>query len=329
MPVTPADFIVLPCDESLTLAGIEYARKSLYDTYNRMALGLIPRLRKIVAGVAVELAFVRYLQREVVPFDRLGSTHFTRRDLYDLGLATRRVDLKTSFISDRRKIRDLGRDPGWLLEAAALVPADQLASDSMGEGDVYLFGFLAGLETDDATTLRRALAAGQPAYLLRTFDDSDWARSQPWRSLGRLALKSKAAAPVEIEIAGQGRNLEPIVERLNLMPKVRAVVESDFYSVLYLHTPALPDAVIGVHSPALRDTRLIWPDGWSNLWVYGLRIYLAGYLTKNELRRKSERLRPGSEVKQYAVTDTDNWAVPVKDLRPVAELIEAARKVLQ
>ncbi|MBI3762391.1 MAG: hypothetical protein HY260_11095 [Chloroflexi bacterium] len=91
MSVLSADFIVLPYDDSLTLAGIEYARKSLHYTYNRMALGLMPRLRKIAAGVAVELAFVRHLQKEDIPFNRLGSTHFTRKDLFDLGLLPLRL----------------------------------------------------------------------------------------------------------------------------------------------------------------------------------------------------------------------------------------------
>ncbi|MBI3762392.1 MAG: hypothetical protein HY260_11100 [Chloroflexi bacterium] len=127
-------------------------------------------------------------------------------------------------------------------------------------------------------------------------------------------------------MGGQGRDFDAIVERLSLAPKVRAAVEGDFYSVLYLHTPTLPGGEVGVHSPVLNDTRLIAPRDWGNIWVYGLQIYVAGWLTKNEFRRKSKRLRPGSEVKQYRHTSTDNWAVAVRELRPMEELIEAAKK---
>jgi hypothetical protein len=324
--VTPADFVALPYDDSLTQAGLEYARKSLHYTYNRMALGHAARLRNIVAGVAVELALVRHLQQTRTPFDRLGSTHFTRRDLYDLALAGRRVDLKTAVINQKAKITSLRRNPAWLLDAAALVPADQLESDALQEGDVYLFAFLAALEASGPAGARRALRAGQPVYLLKTFEGQGWQGARRWRSLGPLALKSNAAAPVEIEIGGQDREREPLVERLRLPPRQRTLARGDFYAVLYLHAPALPRAAIGIHSPVLKQTRLVAPGDWGNIWVYGLGIWLAGYLTKHDFRQQSQRLPPGSPVKQYDHTATENWAVPVRALRPVSELLRAAKR---
>ncbi len=230
MPVSPGDFIALPYDDSLTLAGIEYARKSLHYTYNRMSLGPAARLRRIVAGIAVELAFVRCLQHEGVPFDRLGSTHFTRKDLYDLGLGGRRLDIKTAVVNNKAKISRLRRDPGWLLDAAALVPEDQLASDTLQQGDVYLFAFLAALETSTATDLGHALAAGQPTYLLHMFENLDWTHPAGGRSLGPLALESDAEEPVEIEIGGQGGDQEPLAERLRLAPKTLTLASGDFHS---------------------------------------------------------------------------------------------------
>ena len=320
-----SDVVALPYDDSLTQAGLEYARQSLHYTYNRMALGHTARLRKIVAGIAVELALVRHLEQASAPFDRLGSTHFTRRDLYDLALAGRRVDLKTAIVNQKSKIASLRRDPAWLLDAAALVPADQLESDTLQEADVYLFAFLAALEAGGPAEVRRALRAKQPVYLLKTFEGQDWTGARKWRPVGPLALKSNAAAPVEVEIGGQGRDRESLVERLRLQPRRRVVAAGDFYSVLYLHAPALPRAAIGMHSPALKQTRLIPPEDWGNIWVYGLGIWLAGYLTKNEFRKRSKRLAAGSAVKQYDRTHAENWAVPVRALRPVSELLEAAK----
>ena len=79
--LSPAQVLRLPYDPSLTLAGIEYAKKSLHYTYNRMGLDSAARLRKIVAGVAVELAFRRWLEAQAVPYDLLGATAFT--DTFD------------------------------------------------------------------------------------------------------------------------------------------------------------------------------------------------------------------------------------------------------
>src|SRR5260221_7620057 len=201
----------LPYDASLTVAGIEYAKKSLHYTYNRMHLAPGARLRKIVAGVAVELAFRRWLQAENVPFDLLGATPFTEKDKYDLRLGGRRCDVKSFLISDRSQITAVRRDPAWLDAAEALVPEDQFQSDRMEEQDIYLFGFLAGLETRTAPDLDKALAAEQPVYLIHTLSQPRWRGTQtdpgagasPWRSLGRLLFKADTPAPIELEAGGQ------------------------------------------------------------------------------------------------------------------------------
>src|SRR5512136_2566193 len=107
--LSPASILRLPYDDSLTLAGVEYAKKSLHYTYNRMGLNPAARLRKIVAGVAVELALRRWLEAESIPYDLLGATAFTEKDRYDLRLGGRRCDVKSFLISDGRRSADLRR----------------------------------------------------------------------------------------------------------------------------------------------------------------------------------------------------------------------------
>src|SRR5260221_13058090 len=161
------------------------------------------RLRKIVAGVAVELAFRRWLQAQAVPFDLLGATHFTEKDKYDLRLGGRRCDVKSFLISDRTQIATLRRDPAWLNAAEALVPEDQLQSDRLEEQDIYLFGFLAGLETRSAADLDKALRAEQPVYLIHTL-------SQPrWRGTERVAGAATRRAGPPGRGRGQARQPRP------------------------------------------------------------------------------------------------------------------------
>ncbi len=327
----PTNILRLPYDASLTVAGLEYAKQSLHYTYNRMGLGPAARLRKIVAGVAVELAFRRWLQANDVPFDLLGATHFTEKDKYDLRLGGRRCDLKSFLISDRAQISALRRDPAWLNAAEALVPEDQFQSDRMGEADLYLFGFLAGLETRGARDLQRALAAEQPVYLIHTLSQPHWRgggaspAAGAWRSLGRLLFKSHAPAVVELEAGGQADDHAARVERLHLVPRVRTATQAEFYSLLYLHVPRLPGGPVGVRSPALRETVLVQPGDWVNIWVYGIEVFLAGWLSKADFRALSRRLPAGSSVLQYPRTQTDNRAVPVTKLRPVIELAELVK----
>lgn len=322
----PPSILRLPYDVSLTVAGIEYAKKSLHYTYNRMGLNAAARLRKIVLGVAVELAFRRWLDAERVPYDLLGATPFTEPDRYDLRLGGRRCDLKSFLIGDRASISRARRDPAWLLDAEALVPEDQFASEALGENDFYLFGFLAGLETRRRAELEKALLAEQPVYLLYTLDQSDWLGAGQWRSLGRLVLKADLPAPLELEIGGQDAARRARAERLRLGPRERTVTAGEFYSLLYLHPAALPAGAVGVRSAVLKDTVLVPPQRWDNIWVYGIEIFLAGWLTKAEFRARGRRLPAGSAVLQYPRgTQTDNRAVPVRALRDVRELAALIR----
>jgi len=320
-----SDIRRLPYDASLTLAGIEYAKKSLHYTYNRMHLSGAERLRKIVAGVAVELAFRRWLDANGVAYDLLGATGFTEKDKYDLRLGGRRCDLKSFLLSNRDKITALRRDPAWLLDAAALVPDDQFESHALTENDFYLFGFLAGLETRDGDDLKKVIANGQDFYLLYALTGAHWLGQRRWRSLGRLALKSNTRRPIEVDVGGQNEKREAIVERLRLEPRTRAETQSEFFSLLYLHVPRLPGGAVGVSSPAFKDTRLIEPPDWVNIWVYGMEIYLAGWLTKAEFRARGRRLPAGASVKQYPRTQTANRVVLVKDLRPIEELAQLVK----
>ncbi len=323
--LSPADVLRLPYDASLTHAGIEYAKKSLHYTYNRMGLNPAARLRKIVAGVAVELAFRRWLDAQAVPYDLLGATAFTEKDRYDLCLGGRRCDLKSFFISDRPHIHALRSDPAWLMDAMALVPEDQFNSAALNENDLYLFGFLAGLETRESQDLAKAVQAGQPVYLLHTLADDAWLGRHTWRSLGRLAFANRGPESLELEAGGQDSARAAITEGLALPPHGRAETEHDFYSLLYLRVPRLPSDLVEVRSPALRVTRRIEPRQWSNIWVYGMEVFIAGWLTKAEFRALSRLLPAGAAVKQYRQTQVDNRAAPVSALRPLADLMRLVK----
>jgi hypothetical protein len=318
--LSPAHILRLPYDDTLTLAGIEYAKKSLHYTFNRMGLKPAARLRKIVAGVAVELAFRRWLEAQAIPYDLLGATAFTEKDRYDLCLGGRRCDVKSFLINDPARSAELCRDTAWLMDAMALVPEDQFSRSTLGENDLYLFGFLAARETRQRAEVQAALAARQPVYLLHTLAEAAWLGRAGWRSLGRLALKSSLARPIRVEIGGQDAGRAAVVERLTLSPLTRVETQHAFYSLLYVRVPRLPEALLGVHSPALNLTRLIAPAEWFNIWVYGEEVFMAGWLTKAEFRALSRRLPPGAPVKQYRYTQAENRAVPVQALRPLAEL---------
>ena len=110
--ITVSDLLRIPYTPDLTEGGIAYANRSLPHTYDRMGGSPFDRLRRIVAGVAVELAFRRYLTQQNIPFDIKGATPFTDPDRYDVSLGGHRCDIKSFLISHRTQITSLRADPG-------------------------------------------------------------------------------------------------------------------------------------------------------------------------------------------------------------------------
>lgn len=318
------DFIKLPYTPDLTEAGIAYACRSLPYTYDRMGGSPVERMRRIVAGKAVELAFRRLLAAESVPHDNLGATPFTDPDRYDIAIGGRRCDIKSFQIFSKARIRRLRRDPSLLLAAQALVPEEQSAASLLDDEDLYVFAFLTALVTARPGDLQRAQDAGQPLYLIHAMP-GNWALHKPWQALGRLALKAESSQEGWIELGGQSAEHGFLSETLELPPRRRLQARQEFYSLAYLHTRQLPDARLGVHSPVLGETHLADPASWGNIWVYGMQILLVGYITRGEFRQNALRLPAGSRVFQYSSTQTPNLALPVIQLHPLRPLLERAK----
>ena len=323
--LTASDLIHLPYTPDLTEGGIAYAVRSLHYTYDRMGGSPFDRLRRIVAGVAVELALRRYLGGQNIPFDVKGATPFTDPDRYDVSLGGRRCDLKSFLITHREQISEMQRKPEVVLRAPALVPLDQHAGSSHGDEDLYLFAFLCGLIAASKADLKKALAARQSCYLMHVMPDA-WGRPHTWNPLGPLALKSEAESTLTIELAGQDEARAFLTRTVELRPRARVEVNGPFFALSSVHVTSLPAARIGIRSPQRKETHLIAPPEWGNIWVYGMEILLAGYLTRGEFRRRASLIRPGSRVFQYDKTRARNLGVPVADLKPLGDLLEKVKE---
>jgi hypothetical protein len=318
------DLLQVPFDEQFARAGAQYARDSLHFGRQRPSPDAGERLRRIVTGIAFEMATRRWLEAATIRYDRLGATVLTTAERFDLAIGGRRCDLKCNLISDRGRITALHDDLSWLMEAEALVPDDHLTTERLGENDIYIFGFVTGLEARHSTDTQKALAKGLPVYMVYLPNPDVWAQINPWQSLGGLAFKSNAEEPLRIEIGGHDTNHKAIRERVKLPPRVRITTLRDYYSVVYLGTPVMPAAAVGIHSFGLKQTQIVEPLDWDNIWLYGQRVYLCGWLNKHDFRENSRHLPARSVVKQAYETDSACWATPVCNLRSMAELAEIA-----
>ncbi len=322
--VKASDFIILDCIPEFVRCGVDYAIRSLPYTYDRMGGSFFKRMRRIVAGIAVELAFRRYLGASHIPYDNLGGTPFTAPDHYDIAIGGRRCDIKSFLISQKYKIRQIQQNPGALLQAQALVPVDQTKSGHFSPQDIYIFAFLTALLTPNQDQLKKAITAQQPTFLIKPLPEH-WSRPEIWQPLGKLALKTDTSKALEVEIGGLTENRTFAIQKLKLKPRQRAVCNFNFYTINYLHVANIPDGRVGIASSQLDETVLIAPIEWGNIWVYGMKAIFCGYLTVQDFRNRAQFLPVGGRVFQYAKTRTENFAAPIQALEALLPLFERAR----
>lgn len=323
--ISPSDFIHLPYTRDLTEGGIAYAVRSLPYTYNRMGGSAYDRLRRIVAGVAVELAFRRYLGEHEIPFDVKGATPFTEPDHYDVSLGGRRCDIKSFLITYREQILEMKRNPQVVLNAPALVPSDQDAAEGNLDSNIYLFAFLSGLVAVSQGDLQKVIDTHQPHYFMHAMPDA-WVRPQKWSPLGALVLKSDSEQSQVIEIGGQDAGRERRSLTVEIPPKQRIEIDDGFFSVAYIHKKNALPARLGIYSPRRDAAHIVETSDWGNIWVYGMDILLAGYLTRAEFRQGARFVREGVRVFQYEHTRTKNLAVDICNLKPLSELFERVKE---
>ncbi len=323
--ISLTDLLHLPYTPDLTEGGIAYALRSLPYSFSRADARPYDQIRRTVAGAAVELAFRRYLSQQEIPFEIAGANPFTNPDQYDVSLGGRRCDIQSFFISHRGQITKMRDDPSVILDAPALVPSDHHVNDSRLDRDLYLFAFLSGLIAASQSDLQKAVETDQPHYLIHVMPE-EWRRPFRWNPLGPLVLKSESDTNLPIEISGQDEGRNDASLFVNLPPQKRVTLDDSFYSVTAIHAKRIPNARLGMHSPALKETRVIAPLEWGNIWLYGMGITLAGWITREEFRRRAASILPNSRVFQYDRTKTKNLAVPVSSLNPLGDLFARVRE---
>jgi hypothetical protein len=294
-------------------------------TYNRGSISAHDHLRRLVASAAVQLAFRRYLSEQSIPFEVKGAAPFTEHERYDVTLGRQRCDIQSFLISQPDHISEMQRNSQILLKAPALVASDQHAGDLHSQFDLYLFAFLSGRITPSANEVQRTIESDQPHYLVHVMPEP-WNRPRTWNPLGTLVLKSESEATQMIEIGGQNEGREMRSCIVVLPPRTRVEIRNEFFSLSYVHTQSSLTTRIGMRSPAHKETYLIGAPDWGNIWVYGIDILLAGYITRDEFSRRASFIQTGSRVFQYHATHVKNLAVPISDLKPLSELFEQVKR---
>jgi hypothetical protein len=101
-----------------------------------------------------------------------------------------------------------------------------------------------------------------------------------------------------------------IVEEVKLPALQRVHSQVDFYSLVYAHLSEIPAGRLGLYSPGLDKTMIIKPYEWGNIWVYGMNIILAGWITRGEFLRCASAYQPKSDVLRRHRDMENTWLYP-------------------
>ena len=242
-------------------------------------------LRQLAAQAASEIALIRYLSNQDIPHEVVASSA-NRWPASALRLGGRPLYLHSHLA--RRESNRPTRN------------ADLLDDAEAGEG-VHLFARAYGAVSKGP----RDLPAGQPHFLLHPLL-ADWALPASWRPLAELAIKLEEGEALSLELGGLDGQRKLVQLQIRVSAGERAGLESNLYALHYQRAGAQPIGRLGVSSPSAGLTQIIKPREWGNLFVYGERIDLLGYL-------------PGRDLLSWKARKT------LPDLRPVADLLERAR----
>ncbi len=277
-----SDLIHLPFPPDMTPAGIAVASRRLaYSSLTNEPIH-INTLRLDVAHACVELAFRRYLLDRGVQFQSEEANPFTEPDRITIVLGGRRTALETSLIAEREAVKRQQIDPDLLLASPIQISARLQSADLRSGNDLTIFAFaVAGVHAKREELLQAAQNA-EP-FLCSHIMPQAWRHPGVRNSPGELSLIYSGESPVVMDVYGIDLQREPCVERITLDPQTRVKSKAAFLLVSCLHTSAIPTARVEIRSSAHRHLYTIMPLQWSNVWVYGQEIILAGYLPGEEI----------------------------------------------
>jgi hypothetical protein len=317
--INTLDILRLPYTADLTEGGIAFACRSLAFSLNLRGSLPVERLRDVVGGVAVELAFRRSLSQHEVPYQLRPAAPFCHPQRNDVCLGGHRCEINCTLIPRRQQISRLRKDTALALHAPALLPIEGFSAEGYRPEDVHIFALLLGLVAVSGEEIDKALAAGQRACLIHPLP-GDWSCPIEWIPLESLVLKSECELPITVEIGGQDSRREFSTARLELPSKKSMAVEGCFHSLSYLQASRKPEGRIGLHSSTRAKTHVISPRDWGNIWIYGMDILLMGWLSHEEFRRKGKVLNTGMTTFQGGRTREKNLFVPMEALNPLMPL---------
>lgn len=325
--LTVQDFRKLIYTPDLSEIGVQYICTQLPQLpINGDLKQVTNKLHQLISQKAADLAFRRYLDSQEIPYNLSESVSFAEQDYQAMSIGGRRCHVVGGLVTKKNDIRRIRKTSPHLLDEVIELPGAANASEGISAHDLVVFVFIGGLLAKSKDDLRR-IKHNELATNIMFVLPEPWRIPKKWYALEQLVIKSDSPEKCKLTIAGEDQQRNQITVDVELMPKVRTVVDVELYSISHIQSHEEITGKIGVHSKVMKQTLVIEPKHWKNIWVYGSDILILGYLLGSVLLEKSIDIPAGESTFQarYGTTEKST-AIRIKQLQPISELIERTRK---
>jgi hypothetical protein len=322
MMLTSSDLLTCRLSPEIMSAAAKVALKGL-------ALAPLTRVQDEVAFAAQRIVdYSAYLTlrcclyEKGVPHSAYLPAPFSDPDQQNLVIGGRRIILQIELIHKKEEIRIQRRFPETILEKEARI---SYSAEHFWEEDLLVFACMSGLLARSSSEINRAFQARQPVCMLHILPLKK--RSpRPWSPLGTLSLKTDARRTLTFELGGQCKDKIFCIEKVSIPPGEAVRMETGFYSLTYIKAEEPVYERLALRHRLFEHAYIIHPHQWHNIWVYGLELSLAGYMSWSEYRRKAVPLSEGDGSEPAYHGENALLCLPVYELHPLGYLFEQTVK---
>jgi hypothetical protein len=160
-----------------------------------------------------------------------------------------------------------------------------------------------------------------PLNLIATPPHRAWNKPSPWRALGRITLDTTQNNQVDLQIAGLGKNRGFLLQSQSFHNGQEFIQDAPYFALIYIQASRPLSAPILVFCHGIDNPWFVGQKVWRNIWVYGKKILVLGWMTQAEIRKHA--LLPFGQKRgiRGAPFRSRAYTILAEDLRPTRDLI--------
>ena len=320
MAINSEDILKIPFNENAWQRGVDYAMKSIFFTFNRMASSsLHKRAERIAIGVGLgEWSLESYLNTNKIKPSFGGRTAWFREDKNDFILNGLKTDIKAFHLDENNlfhknnffKKNEKDRLKHIINHCKFLVPVDQFNTKT--KKDIYFCSVIEGKFLNNS-----------PKRGVHFFWDYEWwkNRTTTGGALGKIKIKkTNTDKHIKIRLLGTKKQKEFYEEIIDMKEK-NIVYSKNEFDDLFTCSQILDNPKGKFTISSEKKNLDLHINEWPSLSYKCSNIFLIGWCKRKDIEIYGDRVpRFNTDTGFYGNTMTDNLGIPCSKLSPMKDL---------